>query len=350
MMPLIRELRQRSGIQTVVLSTGQHGDLLAPIYQYFDVFPEYDLHLMRPGQSLNELSASVLQAADPILQKEVPDLVLVHGDTATAFAVTLACYYRQIPVGHVEAGLRTHRMDSPFPEEFYRRAADAMATYHFAPTGTAVQNLLKEGKDPARVFCTGNTIVDAMQYRKADGEPSGLPEEAGDAPIILLTAHRRENLGEPMTRMFRAVRRVMEEHPAYRLVYPVHPNPEVRAAAHRAFDGCNNILLVPPYEYAAFRQLEQSCYLCLTDSGGVQEECSAIGKPVLVLRDVTERTEGIAEGPLQLAGTSEEKVYSAFSELLNSREAYLRACRATQVYGDGRTSRRIADIITQIIH
>ena len=345
MCPLVRELKTRKGIRTVVCVTGQHREMLDQVLEAFRVKPDYNLSLMKEKQTLSDITAGVLTKLPPVLEAEKPDVVLVHGDTSTTFAAALACFYLGIPVGHVEAGLRTYNLRSPFPEEFNRQAAGIISRYHFAPTETAAEHLIREGKDPETVFITGNTVVDAMAYTvRADYSHPEL-DWVGDRKLILITAHRRENLGEPMRHMFRAIRRVLEEHPDCRAVYPIHMNPLVREAASEELGNCDRIHLIEPLDPMDCHNFEARCYLCLTDSGGIQEECPTFGRPVLVMRETTERPEGIASGALRLTGTDEEAIYRNFRELLENPAAYARMAHAGNPYGDGRASERIADIL-----
>lgn len=345
MCPLVLELRRRDGICPVVCVTGQHRSMADRVLEYFGVEPAYDLDVMRPGQTLPALTGAVLGALPVVIEREAPDLLLVHGDTTTAFAAALCGFYRRVPVGHVEAGLRTGDLTAPFPEEFDRRAVDLVSRFCFAPTVTARNALLREGTDPARVFLTGNTVVDALRHtaREARSAPDPAPDREG--PLILFTAHRRESLGEPMRAMFRALRRLLERNPDCRAVFPVHENPAVRALASRELGGCPGLAMTGPLDVAEFHALERRCVLCLTDSGGVQEECAALGTPVLLMRRVTERPEAAAAGVLRLVGTDPEEIVRRAEELLRSGEARDRAARICRSYGDGRASRRIADVI-----
>ena len=347
MCPLVKELRTRPGIETLVCVTGQHREMLDQVLRTFGVTPDFDLAVMRKEQSLFDITTAVLQGLKPVLEERRPDVVLVHGDTATTFAAGLAAFYLGIPVGHVEAGLRTYDLMSPWPEEFNRHAVSILTKYDFAPTRRAAENLLREGKDPASVFVTGNTVIDAMRHTvTADYRHPVLDwAEEGGRKLILITAHRRENLGEPMRRMFRAIRRVLEEHPECRAVYPIHMNPAVRQAAREELEGCGGIRLIEPIDVFDCHNFEARCHLCLTDSGGIQEECPSYGKPVLVMRDTTERPEGVAAGTLRLVGTEEESIYRAFRELLEDPEAYGRMSRACNPYGDGHACERIADVL-----
>lgn len=345
MCPLVNELKKRPGLTVSVCVTGQHRQMLDQVLSEFGVVPEYDLSVMKERQNLFDITANILKAIQAVLTEAAPDLVLVHGDTSTTFAAALACFYLQIPVGHVEAGLRTHNLYSPFPEEFNRQAVGIIAQYNFSPTQLAADHLIGEGKNPASVYITGNTVIDAMRHTVKDDYTHPELEWAKGSRLIFITAHRRENLGEPMHRMFRAIRRVLEEHPDCRAVYPMHMNPVVRQAADEELRDCPNIHLIEPIEVLDCHNFEARCYLCLTDSGGIQEECPAYGKPVLVMRDTTERPEGITAGTLRLVGTSEEAIYENFTELLDNREAYENMARACNPYGDGHACERIADII-----
>ncbi len=345
MMPLVKELKKREGIEVKLLSTGQHRQMLDQVFAVFGERPDYDLNIMKSSQTLFDITTNILNSIQPILKEEHPDVVLVHGDTSTAFTVALACFYLSIPVGHVEAGLRTYDIYSPYPEEFNREAIGLVAKYNFAPTRLAAENLQKEGKDPSKIYITGNTVIDAMQHTvKKDYRHKEL-NWVGDNRLILITAHRRENLGEPMHRMFRAIRRVLDEHPDVRAVYPIHMNPVVRKAAKEELGGCKQIHIIDPIDVFDCHNFEALCYLCLTDSGGIQEECPSYGKPVLVMRDTTERPEGVEAGTLKLVGTSEEKIYKEFTRLLDNREEYNKMAKAVNPYGDGHACERIADIL-----
>ena len=345
MCPLIRELRQRSSLQTVVCVTAQHRQMLDQVLSAFHVIPDYDLNIMKDRQNLFDITAGILASVREVLEKERPDVVLVHGDTSTAFVTALACFYLQIPVGHVEAGLRTYNIDSPFPEEFNREAVGIISRYNFAPTPLAASNLLREGKKPETIYVTGNTVIDAMRYTVLPDYTHPELEWVGDHHLIFITAHRRENLGEPMRHMFRAIRRVLEEHPDCRALYPVHMNPAVRQAAEEELGGCDSIHLIEPLDVFDCHNFESRAFLCLTDSGGIQEECPGFGVPVLVMRDTTERPEGVEAGTLKLVGTEEETIYRTFKLLLESREEYDRMSHACNPYGDGRACGRIADIL-----
>ncbi len=345
MCPLVRELQGREGMRTVVCVTGQHRRMLDSVLCAFGVVPDYDLDIMKERQSLFDITAGVLSGMREVLGRERPDVVLVHGDTSSAFAAALACFYEHIPVGHVEAGLRTHNVWRPYPEEFNREAVGLVARYHFAPTREAAQNLLGEGKEASTVYVTGNTAIDALRFTvKREYAHSELTWARGSR-LILITAHRRENLGEPMRGMLRAIRRVTEEYPDVKVIYPVHMNPLVREIARAELSGCERIHLIRPLDVPDFHNFLARSYLVLTDSGGIQEEAPSLGKPVLVMRRETERPEGVRAGTLRLVGTDEETVYENFKRLLEDRAAYEAMARATNPYGDGFACRRIADIL-----
>lgn len=344
MCPLVKELEKRD-FEVIVCVTGQHKEMLSQVLEAFDVSPKYNLSIMKTSQTLFDITNNILEKIKPIFMKEAPDLVLVHGDTSTTFATALACFYLQIPVGHVEAGLRTNNLYSPYPEEFNRQAVSIIAKYNFAPTQLAALNLIKEGKDVNKVFVTGNTVIDAMRYTVKDHYTHPELEWVGESKMILITAHRRENIGEPMHHMFRAIRRVLEEHPECKAIYPIHMNPVIRKAATEELGDCERIHIIEPLEVIDCHNFEARCYLCLTDSGGIQEECPAYGKPVLVMRDTTERPEGVEAGVLKLVGTDEEKIYENFSLLLKNKEEYIKMAHASNPYGDGYASKRIADIL-----
>lgn len=346
MCPLYNELKSRpESFSTILVVTGQHREMLDQVLHVFGVKPDYDLAIMKPGQTLFEVTSDVLEKLRSVLEEERPDFVLVHGDTTTSFAASLACFYLQIPVGHVEAGLRTHDIYSPWPEEFNRQAVDIIASYYFAPTETSKQNLLNEGKSADSIWVTGNTGIDALRttVRKSYKHPE--LDWAKDSRLILITAHRRENLGAPMHRMFRAIRRVMEEHSDVKAIYPIHMNPLVREAAHAELDGFDRLHIINPLEVLDFHNFMAASYLILTDSGGIQEEAPSLGKPVLVMRDTTERPEGVSAGTLKLVGTDEENIYREFGRLLSDVAAYDSMSHASNPYGDGYASRRIANVL-----
>ena len=345
MCPLVNVLKKRAGVETVVCVTGQHRQMLDQVLEAFDVTPEYDLSIMKEKQTLFDVTVNILERIRAVLEKDSPDVVLVHGDTSTTFVTALACFYLHIPVGHVEAGLRTYNIDSPFPEEFNRQAVSIISRYNFAPTALAKENLLREGKDPATIFVTGNTAIDALSTTvRADYRHPEL-DWASDSRLIGITAHRRANLGEPMHHMFRAIRRILDEHPDVKAIYPIHMNPAVREAAHEELDGCDRIRIIEPLDVLDFHNFLARCYLILTDSGGIQEEAPSLGKPVLVMRDTTERPEGIKAGTLKLVGTDETVIYDNFKELLENAESYRKMAAASNPYGDGKACERIADIL-----
>ena len=346
MCPLVNELKSRPGeFETAVCVTGQHREMLDQVLGVFGVVPDHDLAIMRPGQTLFDITSDVLLKIRAVLEGERPDCVLVHGDTTTSFAAALAAFYLQIPVGHVEAGLRTRDLYSPWPEEFNRQAVDVVSEWYFAPTETSRQNLLDEAKPADRIFVTGNTGIDALRHTVRDDYSHPELDWAEGSRLILVTAHRRENLGEPMHRMFRAIRRVMEERPDTRAIYPIHMNPQVRRAAHEELDGFDRLRIIDPLEVVGFHNFMARSHLILTDSGGIQEEAPSLGKPVLVMRDTTERPEGVAAGTLRLVGTGEETIYREFSRLLDDPAAYAEMAHASNPYGDGYASERIADVL-----
>ena len=345
MCPLVNELKKRRGIQTIVCVTAQHRQMLDQVLETFAVVPDYDLNIMKEKQTLFDITTNILNGIKEVLEQEKPDVVLVHGDTSTTFVTALACFYLRIPVGHVEAGLRTYNIYSPYPEEFNRQAVGIISQYNFAPTKLAAEHLIQEGKDPATVFVTGNTVIDAMQHTVRDDYRHPELDWVGKNKLIFITAHRRENLGEPMHRMFRAIRRVLEEHPDCRAVYPIHMNPIVREAAEQELGDCDRIHIIEPIEVVDCHNFEARSFLCLTDSGGIQEECPSYGVPVLVMRDTTERPEGIDAGTLRLVGTDEETIYRNFKQLLEDENEYQRMSRACNPYGDGHACERIADIL-----
>ena len=345
MCPLVLELKRRAGFRVVVCVTGQHKELLSGVLEVFSVVPEYDLAIMKEGQALSHVTSGVLIGIDDVLCKECPDLVLVHGDTSTTFTASLAAFYRKIPVYHVEAGLRTHNILSPFPEEFNRRAVSLIATHHFAPTEHARQNLLSEGVRDADVTVTGNTVIDALSYTvKKDFSHPELTW-ADSSRLILLTAHRRENLGENMRGIFRAVRRICEEYEDVRVLFPCHPNPAVRSIADEELRGVKRLHIIEPLDTVDFHNFLSRAYLVLTDSGGIQEEAPSFSVPVLVLRDTTERPEGLSAGTLMLVGTNEENVYEYTRLLLDNEEIYEKMSSAQNPYGDGKACQKIADFI-----
>lgn len=345
MCPLVNELKSRENLKTVVCVTGQHRQMLDQVLDAFHVVPDYDLSIMKTGQTLFDITTNILNSIGEVLDKVKPDVVLVHGDTSTTFVTALACFYKQITVGHVEAGLRTYNIYSPYPEEFNRQAVSIISQYNFAPTELSKQNLLKEGKKAETIWVTGNTAIDALKTTVREDYAHPELEWAADSRLIIITAHRRENLGEPMHHMFRAIRRIMDEHPDVKAIYPIHMNPIVRKAADEELGGCDRIHIIEPLEVLDFHNFLARSYLILTDSGGIQEEAPSLGKPVLVMRDTTERPEGIKAGTLKLVGTDEEVIYQNFKELLENKEAYNAMAHASNPYGDGLACKRIADIL-----
>ena len=345
MCPLVNELKTRKEIETIVCVTGQHRQMLDQVLEAFSVVPDYDLSVMKDRQTLFDVTTNILNRIREVLETVRPDVVLVHGDTSTTFVTALACYYLQIPVGHVEAGLRTYNIYSPYPEEFNRQAVGIIAAYHFAPTELSKENLLKEGKKPETIYVTGNTAIDALKTTVRKGYTHPVLEWAKDSRLIMITAHRRENLGEPMKHMFRAIRRVCDEHPDIKAVYPIHMNPAVRETAQAILGDDERIRIIEPLDVLDFHNFLARSYLILTDSGGIQEEAPSLGKPVLVMRDTTERPEGIAAGTLKLVGTDETTIYENFKMLLEDQEAYRKMSTASNPYGDGFASKRIADIL-----
>lgn len=345
MCPLVNELKSRKNMETVVCVTGQHRQMLDQVLEAFSVVPDYDLSIMKERQTLFDVTTNILNRIKAVLEEVHPDVVLVHGDTSTTFVTALACFYLQIPVGHVEAGLRTYNIYSPYPEEFNRQAVSIISSYNFAPTELSRQNLLKEGKKPESIYVTGNTAIDALKTTvRADYTHPQLQWAEGSR-LILITAHRRENLGESMKHMFRAIRRVCDEHPDIKAIYPIHMNPAVRETANAILGDDVRIRIIEPLDVLDFHNFLSRSYLILTDSGGIQEEAPSLGKPVLVMRDTTERPEGIAAGTLKLVGTDENVIYENFKLLLENQEAYEAMSTASNPYGDGFASKRIADIL-----
>lgn len=345
MCPLVNELKNRSAVKPVVCVTGQHRQMLDQVLEAFNVVPDYDLSIMKDRQTLFDVTTNILNRIKNVLEELKPDVVLVHGDTSTTFVTALACFYLQIPVGHVEAGLRTYNIYSPYPEEFNRQAVSIISSYNFTPTALSRDNLIKEGKNPETIYITGNTAIDALKTTVRDDYKNEYLDWAADSRLIMITAHRRENLGEPMQYMFRAIRRVVEEYPDIKAIYPIHMNPTVREKADQELAGCDRIRIIEPLDVIDFHNFLSRSYLILTDSGGIQEEAPSLGKPVLVMRDTTERPEGIAAGTLKLVGTDENIIYQNFSELLTNQDAYDAMSKASNPYGDGHTSERIADIL-----
>ena len=345
MCPLVKELKKRESINTIVCVTGQHKEMLQVVLDTFGVVPDYNLSIMKESQTLFDITSSILEKIKVVLEEVKPDIVLVHGDTSTSFVTALACFYLQIPVGHVEAGLRTYNIYSPYPEEFNREGIGLIAQYNFAPTKLAKQNLLNEGKKPESIYVTGNTVIDAMSHTVKKSYTHPELDWVGNDKLIFITAHRRENLGEPMHHMFRAIRRVLDEHPDCKAVYPIHMNPLVRKAADEELGDCKQIHIIEPIGVVDCHNFEARSYLILTDSGGIQEEAPAYGVPVLVMRDTTERPEGVEAGTLKLVGTHEDVIYNEFTKLLDNKEEYNKMAHAANPYGDGHACERIANIL-----
>jgi len=345
MCPLVNELKSRKSIKTIVCVTGQHRQMLNQVLDVFHVVPDYDLSIMKEKQTLFDITTAILQRIKEILEKETPDIVLVHGDTSTTFVTALACFYLQIPIGHVEAGLRTYNIYSPWPEEFNRQAVSIISKYNFAPTELSRKNLIKEGRKRDTIYVTGNTAIDALKTTVKDNYTHPELEWAKDSKLIMITAHRRENIGEPMRNMFRAIRKVIDEHSDVKAIYPIHMNPVVRKIANEELSGCDKIHIIEPLEVLDFHNFLAQSFLILTDSGGIQEEAPSLGKPVLVMRDTTERPEGIKAGTLKLVGTDETTIYKNFNVLINNKKAYEKMSKASNPYGDGLASKRIADIL-----
>ena len=345
MCPLVNDLKARKGIRVTVCVTGQHRQMLDQVLRVFNVVPEHDLSIMRERQTLLQVTTDILNGIRAVLEEEKPDIVLVHGDTSTAFAAALACFYMQIPVGHVEAGLRTYNIQAPYPEEFNRQAISIISRYHFAPTEAAKGNLLKEGKREENIYVTGNTAIDALKTTISANYWHPELEWVGSSRLILITAHRRENIGEPMHNMFRAIRKVMQENPNVKAIYPIHMNPAVREMAEAVFGKEDRIHIIEPLDVFDFHNFMNRSYLILTDSGGIQEEAPSLGKPVLVMRNTTERPEGIEAGTLRLVGTEERTIYRNFKQLLEDPDEYLKMSNASNPYGDGYACKKIADII-----
>ena len=345
MCPLVKELRSRKKLKTIVCVTGQHRQMLDQVLEAFSVVPDYDLSIMKERQTLFDVTTNILDRIKTILEEVKPDVVLVHGDTSTTFATALACFYLHIAVGHVEAGLRTYNIHSPYPEEFNRQAVGIIAEYNFAPTKISRDNLLREGKKGSSIYVTGNTAIDALKTTVKKGYEHKELDWAENSRLIMITAHRRENLGEPMKHMFRAIRRVCEEHSDLKVIYPIHMNPQVRETAESILGGDKRIHIIEPLDVLDFHNFLARSYMILTDSGGIQEEAPSLGKPVLVMRDTTERPEGIAAGTLKLVGTQEETIYKNFKLLLENKQEYEKMSRAANPYGDGHACERIADIL-----
>ena len=347
MAPVVKELKRREEIETIVCVTAQHRQMLDQVLDIFGITPDYDLNIMKAGQTLSDITARVLKGMEEVIKEAEPDIVLVHGDTSTTFSAALAAFYNETDVGHVEAGLRTYNKYSPFPVELNRQFVGNIADLHFAPTERSKENLLREGKKESGIIVTGNTAIDALQTTVREDYRHEVTEWGADSRLLVLTAHRRENLGEPMRQMFRAIRRIVDEYPDVKVVYPVHLNPVVASTAKEVFEDCNRVKLIQPLDVIDFHNILNKSYLILTDSGGIQEEAPSLGKPVIVLRDTTERPEGVEAGTLKLAGTDEKVLYGMVKELLENEEEYEKMSRASNPYGDGKASKRIVDEIVR---
>ena len=345
MCPLAKELKTRTNIEVIVCVTGQHRQMLDQVLEIFNVVPDYDLSIMKEKQTLFDVTTNILNKIKEVLELEKPDVVLVHGDTSTTFATTLACFYLQIPVGHVEAGLRTYNIYSPYPEEFNRQAVSIVSQYNFAPTENSKMNLIREGKKEENIYITGNTAIDALKTTVRHDYTHPELEWAKGSRLIILTAHRRENLGEPLYQMFRAIKRIVDKYDDVKVIYPIHMNPVVRKVAKEIFEGEDRVHIIEPLDVLDFHNFLANSYLILTDSGGIQEEAPSLGKPVLVMRDTTERPEGIKAGTLKLVGTKEENIYNEFEKLLTDKNEYEKMSKASNPYGDGYACKRIADIL-----
>lgn len=345
MAPLVLELQKHDEIESIVTVTGQHRQMLDQVLEIFRVVPDYDLNIMKERQTLVDVTTNALQGLDAVIKEVQPDIVLAHGDTSTTFVASLAAYYNQVAVGHVEAGLRTWNKYSPFPEEMNRLLTGVIADLHFSPTEKSAQNLRDENKQEETIFITGNTAIDALKTTVKKEYTHEMLEKLGDDRLMLLTAHRRENLGEPMRNMFKAIKRLVEEHEDLQVIYPVHLNPVVRETAEEILGADPRIHLIEPLDVFDFHNFAARAHLILTDSGGIQEEAPSLGVPVLVLRDTTERPEGIEAGTLKLAGTEEEQIYAMAKQLLVDGAEYERMAKAANPYGDGYASKRIVEAI-----
>lgn len=346
MAPIIQEMEHhKSEIESIICVTAQHREMLDSVLETFHITPDYDLNIMKKGQTLDSVTGIILQGLNDILEKEKPDMVLVHGDTTTTFASALSAFYHKIPVGHVEAGLRTHNLYSPYPEEANRQMVGNIAELHFTPTMQSLKNLLQENKDPEKIYVTGNTAIDALKTTVKKEYNSPALQWAGDGRIVLLTAHRRENWGAPLKRVFTAVNRITEKYPDVRVIYPCHMNPAVRGLADEMFGANDHVKVIEPLEVTDFHNLIKKSYLVLTDSGGIQEEGPSLGKPVLVVRETTERPEGVEAGTLKLVGTSTDNIVKQVGRLLDDKAEYERMSKAENPYGDGHASERIVDAI-----
>ena len=347
MAPLVKELEKRKEIESIVCVTAQHREMLDQVLETFKIKPDYDLNIMKQGQTLSEITTRVLMGLEDVIKEVKPDIVLVHGDTTTTFAGALAAFYNQVAIGHVEAGLRTYDKYSPFPEEMNRQMVDCMTDMYFAPTSLSKENLLKQNIDEEKIYVTGNTAIDAMKTTVLKDYKNEVLDWASDSRMILLTAHRRENIGEPMHRIFKGIRKIVDEFNDVKVIYPIHLNPKVREIANEEFKGCDRVKLIEPLEVFDFHNFQNKSYLILSDSGGIQEEAPSLGKPVLVLRDTTERPEGIEAGTLKLVGTDEDVIYNETKLLLTDKKKKKKMSKASNPYGDGHASERIADAIIE---
>ncbi|MFQ7521155.1 MAG: non-hydrolyzing UDP-N-acetylglucosamine 2-epimerase [Terrisporobacter sp.] len=345
MAPVVNELKRRKETECIVCVTAQHRQMLDQVLEVFDIEPDYDLNIMKSGQTLSEITSNALVGLEKVIKESKPDIILVHGDTTTTLAGALAAFYNGVKIGHVEAGLRTWNKYSPYPEEINRCMVGQLSDLHFAPTNQSKDNLLKEGKNNKDIFVTGNTAIDTLKTTIKDNYKNEVLDWVGDDKLLLLTAHRRENLGEPMYNMFKAIRRVVEECKDVKVVYPIHLNPQVRKIADEVLCGCDKVRLIEPLEVIDFHNFLNKSHIILTDSGGIQEEAPSLGKPVLVLRDTTERPEGVEAGTLKLAGTNEETIYELLMELLSNKDEYNKMSKASNPYGDGFASDRIVEVI-----
>ncbi len=345
MAPLVKELESRKEIESIVCVTAQHREMLDQVLETFDIKPDYDLNIMKQGQTLADITTRALKGLEEVIKECKPDIVLVHGDTTTTFAGALAAFYNQVDIGHVEAGLRTDNKYSPYPEEMNRQMVDCMTDMYFAPTSLSKENLLKENISEDKIYITGNTVIDAMKTTVTKDYSHPVLDWIGNSRMILLTAHRRENLGDPMRNIFKGIKRIVDEFEDVKVVYPIHLNPKVREVANEVFGDMDRVRLIEPLEVFDFHNFQNKSYLILTDSGGIQEEAPSLGKPVLVLRDTTERPEGIEAGTLKLVGTDTEAIYEETRKLLTDKEEYNKMAKAANPYGDGNASKYIVDAI-----
>lgn len=348
MAPIIKEIEKRKNLECIVCVSGQHREMLDQVLEVFKIKPQYDLNIMKHEQTITDITVGVLTNIEDVIKKENPDIILVHGDTTTAFSSALAAFYNKVLVGHIEAGLRTYNKYSPYPEEINRQMISVLSDYHFAPTQESADNLKKEGKNEQSIFITGNTVIDSMKYTVDNNYTNEIFDWVGKDKMILLTAHRRENLGKPMHNIFTAIKRIVDNYEDVKVVYPIHLNPKIRKIADEVIGNSDKIKIIEPLDVKDFHNFINKSYIILTDSGGIQEEAPSLGKPVLVLRDTTERPEGLKAGTLKLVGTDTEKIYKETSKLLTNLDAYKKMSEAINPYGDGKASERIVDIIERI--